>query len=88
MLSALFYPFDVIKTNRILGTSFSKEAGNSLPREWTSLYQKGGCRSGLFRGMLMYWVIQKSDSFIYAPTPMNILSMGLLGVLVNPLNVL
>jgi hypothetical protein len=52
MFGIITYPFDVIKTNRILQTSFSKEAGESLPREFTSLHERGGLAKGLFRGVV------------------------------------
>ena len=37
----LTYPLDIIKTNRILQTSLSKEGGESLPRELSTLFEKG-----------------------------------------------
>ena len=55
MITAFTYPFDVIKTNRILQTSFAKETGSSIPREFSSLVSRGGVTQGLYRGMLMYF---------------------------------
>ena len=42
MLSFLTFPFDVIKTNRILQTQFAKEGGESLVREYLTLFERGG----------------------------------------------
>ena len=42
MYSVLTYPLDIIKTNRILQTSLSKEGAESIPKEFTALYEKGG----------------------------------------------
>jgi len=52
MLQVLSYPLDVIKTNRILNTPLSKEAGEALPKEFLALYERGAMRSGLYRGLL------------------------------------
>ena len=49
----LTYPFDIIKTNRILQTSLSREGAESIPREFTALYEKGGLSRGLFRGLFV-----------------------------------
>ena len=51
MYSYIANPLDVIKTNRILGTQLSKEAGENLPREMLSLYERGAMQSGLYRGL-------------------------------------
>ena len=48
----LTYPLDVIKTNRIVNSPLTKGAGENLPREFVSLYERGNLRSGLFRGLL------------------------------------
>lgn len=48
----LTYPLDVIKTNRILQTSLSKEGAENIPKEFLALYEKGGLNRGLFRGLL------------------------------------
>lgn len=52
----LTYPLDIIKTNRILQTSLSKEGAESIPREFQALYEKGGLGRGLFRGLLVGFV--------------------------------
>lgn len=52
MYSALTYPLDVIKTNRILQTTLSKEGAESIPKEFLVLYEKGGLNRGLFRGFI------------------------------------
>ena len=52
MYSYIANPLDVIKTNRILGTQISKEAGENLPREMLSLYERGAMQSGLYRGLV------------------------------------
>lgn len=49
----LTYPLDIIKTNRILQTSLSKEGAESIPREFQALYEKGGLNRGLFRGLVV-----------------------------------
>ena len=46
------FPFDVVKTNRILNTNFSKECGENLPREMAALYERGQFRNGVFRGLV------------------------------------
>lgn len=46
------YPFDVIKTNRILQTDLSKSSFESLPKELESLYDHGKFRRGFFRGLV------------------------------------
>jgi Mitochondrial carrier protein len=53
MYTVLTYPLDIIKTNRILQTSLSKEGAESIPKEFTALYEKGGLHRGLFRGLLV-----------------------------------
>ena len=52
----LAYPLDVIKTNRILNTQLSKEAGEALPKEFLALHERGALRGGLYRGFLPYLV--------------------------------
>jgi hypothetical protein len=42
----------VIKTNRIVNSPLTKGAGENLPREFVSLYERGNLKSGLFRGLL------------------------------------
>lgn len=52
MYSYIAYPFDVAKTNRILGTSFNRECGDNLGRELVAMYERGQFRNGAYRGML------------------------------------
>jgi Mitochondrial carrier protein len=56
MYTLLTYPLDIIKTNRILQTSLSREGAESLPKEFTALYEKGGLSKGLFRGLLIGYI--------------------------------
>ena len=51
MYSYLTHPLDVIKTNRIVGSQISKEAGENLPREILALYERGMMQGGLYRGL-------------------------------------
>lgn len=46
------YPFDVIKTNRIVQSQLCREAGDNLPREFVALYERGALASGFYRGLL------------------------------------
>ena len=46
------YPFDVIKTNRIINSNFNKECGENLGRELVTLYERGSFRNGGYRGMM------------------------------------
>jgi hypothetical protein len=48
----LTYPLDVIKTNRIIQTSLSREGAESIPKEFLALYEKGALSRGLYRGLL------------------------------------
>ena len=41
MYQFIAYPLDVVKTNRIIGSQISKEAGENLPREMLTLYERG-----------------------------------------------
>lgn len=50
----LTYPFDVIKTNRIINSSWNKECGENITKEISSLQQRGQFRNGLYRGVLPY----------------------------------
>ena len=58
----LTYPLDIIKTNRILQTSLSREGAESIPREFTALYEKGGLSRGLFRGLFVALLAAKVQS--------------------------
>lgn len=51
MYQYIAYPFDVAKTNRILGTSFNKECGDNLGKEMVAMYERGQFRNGAYRGM-------------------------------------
>ena len=54
MYQVLTYPLDVIKTNRIVGSALSKEAGEAIPKEFLTLHEVGAMRAGLFRGFAPY----------------------------------
>ena len=51
MYQFIAYPLDVVKTNRIIGTQLSREAGENLPREMVSLYERGALQTGMYRGL-------------------------------------
>ena len=53
MFEYLIFPFDTIKTNRIVKSFLSKEGTDSPAREILALYQKGGIQNGLYRGLNM-----------------------------------
>ena len=53
MFEYLIFPFDTIKTNRIVKSFLSKEGADSPAREILALYQKGGIQNGLYRGLNM-----------------------------------
>ena len=58
LLSAtIAFPLDVVKTNRILNTSFNKECGENLGRELMTLFERGQFRSGLYRGFIPFLMI-------------------------------
>lgn len=82
----LTYPLDIIKTNRILQTSLSKEGAESIPREFQALYEKGGLSRGLFRGLLVGYLAATVQG-----TAQNIQSgtIGALAVsiITNPFNI-
>ena len=40
----------MIKTNRIVESNLAKEGVESVPREFTALYEKGGLQMGAMRG--------------------------------------
>ena len=86
MYSVLTYPLDIIKTNRILQTSLSKEGAESIPKEFTALYEKGGLNRGLFRGLIVGYLAAQMQTPVSSST-------GLLGavgisVLTNPFSIL
>ena len=89
MYSFISYPLDIIKTNRILGTSLSKEGGETIPKEFVVLFEKGGFQHGLMRGISMTAclgvIAHQSQEF----TKGNILlTAPVVTVLQNPFNVL
>jgi hypothetical protein len=88
MFSLLTYPFDVIKTNRILQTSLSKEAGGSIPNELSALYERGGLFKGLYRGLLCTLALNYSNDLIFIPTKPNLVFGALIAAFVNPFNVM
>lgn len=51
MFSIYGNAFDVIKTNRIVQSEFSKTAGDNLTNEVALLWERGAFRQGLFRGL-------------------------------------
>ena len=51
MFTLLSYPLSVISANRMAGSGVMKEAGENLPREFLSLYERGELKRGLFRGL-------------------------------------
>ena len=51
MYQFIAYPLDVVKTNRIIGTQVSREAGENLPRELIALYERGALQNGMYRGL-------------------------------------
>lgn len=67
MYSILTYPLDIIKTNRILQTSLSKEGAESIPKEFIALYEKGGLQRGLFRGFFVGYFAANFTTFLSNP---------------------
>ena len=51
MYGFLTYPLDVIKTNRIVGSQLTREAGENLPRELVTVYERGTMQAGFYRGL-------------------------------------
>ena len=51
MYQFIAYPLDVVKTNRIIGSQLSREAGENLPREMVALYERGALQTGMYRGL-------------------------------------
>ena len=88
MYSYLTHPLDVIKTNRIMGSQISKEAGENLPREMLALYERGMMQGGLYRGLApafglgIFWKIQGEEMGLNR-FPLISLLVGTL--LLNPL---
>jgi hypothetical protein len=95
MFTLLAYPLDVIKTNRLLDTSFAKKTGGNLSQELNVLYERGGLSRGFYRGFGAYFL----GHLIYSNVPLkiphsssdSIANDGLitaLTVALNPLSVL
>ena len=83
MYTALTYPLDIIKTNRIIQSSLSKEGAESIPKEFQVLYEKGGLSRGLFRGLFIGFLsvhVQEQVSSVQN----GILSAFGLSILTNP----
>lgn len=87
MYSLLTYPLDIIKTNRILQTSLSKEGAESIPKEFTALYEKGGLSKGLFRGLLIGYLAANIQGALTNPTTGSIGAVVLTAV-TNPFSIL
>ena len=89
MFALLTYPMDVIKTNRILQTTLSRENGESLNREFLSLYEKGGLQKGLYRGFLLAFLAANAQGPLYNSRPQGDAFLGILFTLIhNPLQIL
>jgi hypothetical protein len=87
MYPFLTYPLDVIKTNRILQTSFAKEGAESIPKELTALYEKGHLKNGLFRGAMVGLALSTCQNLL--TNPAGGISAGVIvTIITNPLNVL
>lgn len=69
MYAFLTYPMEVIKTNRILNTSLSREAGESIPREIVALYERGGVSQGLYRGLLFGFLAANAQAPAFKQNP-------------------
>lgn len=61
MYQFLFYPLDVIKTNRIVESSLAKEGVESVPREFMALYDKGGLQAGVMRGFATAFAVTMAE---------------------------
>ena len=89
MYQYIAYPFDVAKTNRIVGSSFNKECGDNLGKELVAMYERGQFRNGAFRGMaplLGITLIQNQfGGFSFDVTGMKLLACT---TLTQPLNIL
>lgn len=89
MYTFLAYPLDVIKTNRILLTSFSKKGGESIPKELVALYERGPFYKELYRGFLFYFLASSVEATLSATTQTyKKLMYGIVATAIaNPLNV-
>lgn len=61
MYQFIFYPLDVIKTNRIVQSNLSKEGVESVPREFSALYNKGGLQMGAMRGFSVAFAVAMAE---------------------------
>lgn len=87
MYSVLTYPLDIIKTNRILQTSLSREGAESIPKEFTALYEKGGLSKGLFRGFLIAYVAANVQGTLTNPQTGTLGAIAL-SIICNPFSIL
>ncbi len=87
MYSVLTYPLDIIKTNRILQTSLSKEGAESIPKEFTALYEKGGLSRGLFRGFVIAYLAAFSQGQLTNPATGAVGAIAVTTIC-NPLSIL
>lgn len=83
MYSVLTYPLDIIKTNRILQTSLSREGAESIPKEFTALYEKGGLSRGLFRGLFAAYLAANIQGILSNPHTGSLGGIGL-SIICNP----
>ena len=93
MYGVLSYPLDVIKTNRILDTPLAREAGQSLPKEFLALHERGALRNGLYRAYLPYLMMSPIAHKMYQHTQSGdsltmALAIGAGTVMMNPFSVL
>jgi hypothetical protein len=84
----LTYPLDIIKTNRILQTSLAKEGAESIPREFLALYEKGGLKTGLYRGFLIGFIAASVQGPLSESPKTGSIAALAVSVLTNPLNIL
>ena len=88
MYQFIAYPLDVVKTNRIVGSQITKEAGENLPREMLALYERGALQSGMYRGLATGLALSASTRFIN-DMPLSsaapALSLAFATVIANPL---
>jgi hypothetical protein len=88
MYGILAYPLDVIKTNRIVQSSFAKENGENLPRELVSLYERGLVERGLYRGFLFGAAFAFVAQTVNGLLPLSFVTGVLGATLGNPFAVL
>ncbi len=86
MYAVLTYPLDIIKTNRILQSSLSKEGAESIPKEFSVLYEKGGLQRGLFRGLFIGFLAAHAQESLANSN--GAIGAVVLSVLHNPFSIL